>query len=135
MRRLLSLLICLALFVPVVQAEQKQKNNKKNGEIVFQPDDRRIIGDYFRNNRNLPPGLAKRNGDLPPGLQKQLRRNGHLPPGLEKRLAPFPDDLDGRLPRLPGIYRRGIIGDNAVIYDPTTNTILDMISLFSGAVR
>jgi hypothetical protein len=33
---------------------------------------------------------------------------------------------------LPSVYRRGTIGDSAVIYDPTTNRILDIIHLFSG---
>src|SRR5262245_38028870 len=124
MRRTLSLLVCLVLFVPSLQAVQKPNKNK-NSAIVFLPDDRRVINEYFRNTSNLPPGLAKRGGDLPPGLQKHIQRNGQLPPGLQKRLTPFPNDLDRRLPRLPSSYRRGTIGDSAVIYDPTTNRILD----------
>jgi hypothetical protein len=131
MRRALSLLICFILFVPTIQAAQKQNKNKnKNAEVVFHRDDQRVIREYYRNTNNLPPGLAKRGGNLPPGLQKQLRRNGKLPPGLENRLTGFPDDLDRRLPALPGTYRRGMIGDRAVIYDPTTNMIMDMINIF-----
>ena len=111
------------------KGKQKQEKEHKNGG-VFRNDDRRIIHDYYRvNTNNLPPGLAKRNGDLPPGLEKQLRRNGHLPPGLEKRIEPFPVDLERRLPRLPPIYRRGILDDRAVIYDPATNAILDIFQL------
>jgi hypothetical protein len=121
----------MSLFVPAVQAAQKPHKSKNNA-VIFQPDDRRVITEYFRNTSNLPPGLAKRGGNLPPGLQKQLRRNGQLPPGLEKRFTAFPGDLDRRLPRLPGTYRRGIIDDRAVIYDPATNTILDMINIFAG---
>jgi hypothetical protein len=131
MRKALTLLFCLVLFLPSLQAVQKQKKDK-NSAIVFFPDDRRAINEYFRNTSNLPPGLAKRGGDLPPGLQKHLQRNGQLPPGLEKRLTPFPDDLDRRLPRLPSIYRRGTIGDNAIIYEPATNRIVDIIQLFTG---
>lgn len=134
MRRALSLLIFVFLLVPAVQASPKHDRNR-DGVIVFHPNDRRVITDYFRNTRNLPPGLAKRGGDLPPGLQKQLRRNGQLPPGLQKRLTPFPDDLNRRLPRLPGIYRRGIIGNDAVIYDRNQNLILDVFDIFSGRYR
>jgi hypothetical protein len=131
MRRVLLPLFCITLFVPTLEAAQKA-HKSKNGTVIFHPDDRRVITEYFRSTSNLPPGLAKRGGNLPPGLQKQLRRNGQLPPGLEKRFTAFPDDLDRRLPRLPGTYRRGTIGDRAVIYDPTTNTILDMINIFAG---
>jgi hypothetical protein len=131
MRKVLLSLVCLTLFVPAIQAAQKPHKSKNNG-VIFHPDDRRVITEYFRNTSNLPPGLAKRGGNLPPGLQKQLRRNGQLPPGLEKRFTAFPDDLDRRLPRLPSSYRRGIIDDRAVIYDPSTNTILDMINIFAG---
>ncbi len=131
MRRALSLMIWFALFVPAIQAAPKH-DKSKNGAIVFHPDDQRVITNYFRNTSNLPPGLAKRGGNLPPGLQKQLRRNGQLPPGLQQRLTAFPADLDTRLPRLPGIYRRGTIGNRAVIYDPTTNMILDVINIFGG---
>src|SRR6266480_984176 len=116
MRRALSVLICIALFVPAL--EVAQKNNKaNNGAIIFHPDDQRVIIEYFRNTSNLPPGLAKRGGNLPPGLQKQLQRNGQLPPGLQKRVNPFPVDLERRLPTLPPIYQRGTIGDQAIIYD------------------
>lgn len=42
---------------------------------------------------------------------------------------PFPVDLERRLPPLPPIYRRGFLGDRAVIYDPATNVILDIFQL------
>jgi hypothetical protein len=118
MRRVLLSVICVTLFVPMMQAAQKP--HKAKNSAVFHPDDRRVITEYFRGTSNLPPGLAKRGGNLPPGLEKQLRRNGRLPPGLEKRFNAFPDDLDRRLPPLPSTYRRGTIGDRAVIYDPAT---------------
>lgn len=95
--------------------------------IVFTTRDRDIIRDYYHNQSNLPPGLAKRGGNLPPGLQKQLARNGTLPPGLQKKLSPFPSDLEGRLPRLPDIYRRGTVGSAVVIVDRRTQRIIDVI--------
>ena len=79
-----------------------------------------MIRAYFRSGdrdrrRDLPPGLAKRNGDLPPGLEKQLRRNGTLPPGLQRRVEPFPSDLDRRLQPLPERYSRVILSGRALI--------------------
>ena len=130
MRRALSMLICFALFVPVIEAAQKH-DRTTNITIVFQPNDQRVIREYFRSTSNLPPGLAKRGGNLPPGLQKQLQRNGHLPPGLEKRVTPFPEELERRLPRLPAVYRRGTIGNRAVIVD-AANLIVDIIDIVSS---
>src|SRR5712671_389833 len=93
-----------------------------------------VIRQYCRNlaSSSLPPGLAKRGGNLPPGLEKQLRRNGRLPPGLQERVNPFPADLERRLPPLPPIYRRGTVGDQAVIYDSKTMAILDIIRILTG---
>jgi hypothetical protein len=119
------MIFSMTLFVPALQAK---KNHDR--AIVFAPTERRTIIQYYRGNySNLPPGLAKRGGNLPPGLQRQVRRTGHLPPGLEKRVEPFPTELERRLPGLPPIYRRGIIGDRAVIYDPRTMSILDALSI------
>jgi hypothetical protein len=119
------MIFSMTLFLPALQAK---KNHDR--AIVFAPAERRTIIQYYRGNySNLPPGLAKRGGNLPPGLQRQVRRTGHLPPGLEKRVEPFPTELERRLPGLPPIYRRGIIGDRAVIYDSRTMSILDALSL------
>ncbi len=107
--------------------------HEKREVLVFGPQGQRIIYEYYRvNTSNLPPGLAKRGGALPPGLEKQLRRNGHLPPGLEGRIEPFPIELERQLPAIPAVYRRGTIGDRAVIYDPTTRAILDIIQIITG---
>lgn len=123
----------MTCLTPGLQA--KQTKHKERQAIIFAPEERRIITDYFRlNTSNLPPGLAKRNGKLPPGLQKQLRRNGQLPPGLQKRVEPFPSDLEQRLPRLP-VYRRGVVENRAILYDPNTMAILDMIEIFTGTGR
>jgi hypothetical protein len=96
-------------------------------QIIFTDHDRRIIRDYFRSGYgNLPPGLAKRGGHLPPGLEKHLHRNGQLPPGLQKRVEPFPHDLEMRLPRLPSLMVRVVLGRTALILDERHN-ILDVI--------
>ena len=110
----------------------RDQNNRRTA-TVFNSRDRRIISDYYRNrNSNLPPGLAKRNGNLPPGLQKQLQRNGTLPPGLQKRLEPLSGDLESRLPRLPVDYRRGVIGQDVVVYNTRTQRIMDVVHAVLG---
>lgn len=104
------------------------RGKKIHVSVIFASGDRDMIRDYFRDhNANLPPGLAKRDGNLPPGLRKHLERNGTLPPGLQKRLEPFPDDLDRRLPELPGGYVRAVIGVDVIILDRRTQRIVDVI--------
>jgi len=103
-------------------------DNRGSISISFGVHDREIIRDFYRDQySNLPPGLAKRGGNLPPGLQKHLERDGTLPPGLQKRVAPFPADLERRLPRLPDTCRRVILGQIAIILDRRTQRILDII--------
>jgi hypothetical protein len=104
------------------------KGHDKEAVASNHPFDRNVITGYYRAN-GLPPGLAKRNGDLPPGLEKQLRRNGHLPPGLEKKIAPFPREVESRLPPCPPEVHRGIVGGVAVMYNSRTGLVVDAFVL------
>jgi hypothetical protein len=102
-------------------------NSNKGG--VFGRDEEKTIRDWFSvksNLQGLPPGLAKRD-QLPPGLQKQLVRNGALPPGLQKQVQPLPQQLEGRLPRLPEGRRRVAIGGNVIVLEERTGAILDVL--------
>ncbi len=135
-RTTLLLLVCIATLVSfsfgqgngkVHGKKPKQKDTVENQHVGFPTHDREILYNYYRGGSNLPPGLAKRGGNLPPGLAKQLQKNGTLPPGLQKRLTPFPADLDRRLSPLPSIYRRGTIGQIAVVIDRRTQRIIDII--------
>jgi hypothetical protein len=139
MFRISAALTCLALVtIPLVAANGQGKAKGKGqgsrtsiGVDIFIAKDRRILRDYVANypGGGLPPGLAKRKGALPPGLQKQLRRNGRLPRGLEKKIFHFPAKLERRLsPLVPGL-RRGFIGGRAVIYNPKTSVIVDVVVL------
>jgi hypothetical protein len=104
------------------------EEERKGGKHEFGPHDRELIANYYAGrNSNLPPGLAKRGGDLPPGLQKHLERNGTLPPGLQKRLEPCPVELERQLPPLEAGYSRGVIGAHVVIYNRSTNVIVDIM--------
>jgi hypothetical protein len=102
----------------------------------FLAEERRIIREYYSRNKTngLPPGLAKRGGNLPPGLQKHIQRNGVLPPGLQKRLEPFPQDLERRLPPVPEIWSRVILGRDVLLIDRGTNRILDIIENVIGLI-
>jgi hypothetical protein len=103
------------------------KGNKK-AKHEFDARDREVITTYYSGRAsNLPPGLAKRGGNLPPGLEKQLERNGTLPPGLQKRVEPCPVELERRLPPLEAGYARGVIGAHVVIYNRSTNVIVDIM--------
>jgi hypothetical protein len=134
MRNLTQCCFVVFFIAGAIQPAMSQRpGTSADVRVVFQPEERQIITDYFdRNAGSLPPGLAKRNGNLPPGLEKQLRRNGQLPPGLQKRMSSFPSDLEVRLPRLPDYCARGIIGSRAVIYNTRSGLILDVMAVFGG---
>jgi hypothetical protein len=103
------------------------KGNKK-AKHEFDAHDREVVTTYYASrNSNLPPGLAKRGGNLPPGLEKQLERNGTLPPGLQKRVQPCPVELERRLPPVEAGYARGVIGAHIVIYNRSTNVVVDIM--------
>lgn len=120
----------LALAAPQGKGKGHQKaSDFSSSEIRFRSQDARVIVDYFHPASGLPPGLATRGGDLPPGLEKQLRRNGKLPPGLQKKLAPFPQDLEVRLPPIQSGCRRVTLGTWALLIQDATNVILDVIDL------
>ncbi len=139
MRPALSAVLCAVLLPVTIVGQGKGKGHNKDGsddhdsksskvQVIFSVHDREIIHDYYHGNTsNLPPGLAKRGGNLPPGLQKHLERDGTLPPGLQKRVTPFPEDLERRLPRLPGGYRRVTLGVDVLILDRKTQRIMDII--------
>jgi len=79
-----------------------------------------------KGNKDLPPGLAKRD-KLPPGLAMQLEKNGTLPPGLAKRS--LPSDLERQLPPAPNGYERQIIEDATIVLVQTaTGLIADVIT-------
>jgi len=123
-----TLVVFCALLCAASVGAKKNKDRGTEVYIQFGSTDRTVIHEYYREQPSgLPPGLARRNGALPPGLEKQLRRNGRLPPGLEKKLVPFPVDLERRLPVLPSGMRRGFLDDRAVIYDPRSMVILDVM--------
>lgn len=73
---------------------------------------------------------APRYRSLPPGLQKKLARTGQLPPGWQKKMEPFPQAIERQLVPLPDGYRRGVIDGHAVIYNPRTQVIVDLVVLF-----
>jgi hypothetical protein len=111
------------MLTPAVAKDQgkgngKGKGHQKEAPTVFAPADRSVITGYYRSH-----------GGLPPGLEKQLRRNGHLPPGLEKKLAPFPAEVESRLPPCPPDVRRGLVGGVAVMYNSRTGLVLDLMVL------
>ena len=101
-------------------------------KVAFGDYDRRLIHDYYKNNKyhknkkhkGLPPGLAKKE-KLPPGLQKKLKKNGKLPPGLAKRN--LPDDLEDRLTPIPRGYVRLKVGMDIVLMNEETQVVVDII--------
>ena len=67
---------------------------------------------------------------LPPGLAKKYARTGQLPPGWQKKMQPFPVAVERQLPVLPPEYRRGYIEGYAVVYNPHTQVVIDVMAVF-----
>ena len=88
--------------------------------VVFSPREITLIRTHYGN----------RYSNLPPGLKKNLARGRSLPPGWQKKMEPFPVALERELVVLGSGRRYGIYDGHAVIYDPLTHAILDIISLF-----
>lgn len=113
----------------------RQKDRRDNRDHhdrdrrYFRDRDRDDIVAYYRDRRQLPPGLARR-GELPPGIERQLVRGRDLPPGLRKRVVWFPRDLDRRLGPLPYGYRRCWVGNNVVIVNPRNFAVVDIMLNF-----
>jgi hypothetical protein len=111
-------------------ADEGHGNGKAKGKYKhdFDDRDREVITSYYSGRgSHLPPGIAKRGGNLPPGLEKHLERNGTLPPGLQKRIQPCPFELVRQLPPVEPGYARGVIGAHVVIYNRSTNVIVDIV--------
>lgn len=132
MVRIAVLAAGLAL-TPAFGLQAKDKHGRGRGAVaavsIFTGPDVEIIRSYWRGGPSgLPPGLAKRRG-LPPGLAKQLHRNGRLPRGIEKRLVYFPAELEARLKPLEPGLRRCFLEGWALILNPKTQVILDVVVL------
>lgn len=109
-------------YVQKKQAEkiEKQQKQKAVPRDYFAPRDVRVIRDYY----------APRYKSLPPGLQKKLYRTGTLPPGWQKKLRPMPAAIERQLVPIPSYYRRGVIDDYAVVYDPRRHVIVDLTPVY-----
>jgi hypothetical protein len=87
--------------------------------VAFSPREVEVIRTHY----------GPKYSSLPPGLQKKVARGGQLPPGWQRKMEPFPAGLDRILLPLPGNYRRGIYDGQAVIYDPLSHAIYDIVQL------
>ena len=134
MRSSLSVLLAaLVVGSSAVQADQVRGQGQRRSDertaadggrthvnIVFAPRDVTLIrahyGDRFRS--------------LPRGQQQRLARGKGLPPGWEKKMQPFPASLERQITVIGSGHKYGIYDGHAVIYDPLTHAILDIVSLF-----
>jgi hypothetical protein len=95
-------------------------HRRTTSDVYFTPGRVQVIREYYG------PG----NRTLPPGLQKKLYRTGQLPPGWQRKIRSFPVVVERRLGPLPSYYRRGVIDNYAVVYDPRRNVIIDVAPLW-----
>lgn len=125
------LMVASSYMVAYGQGKGKGKGHNKHGdddqgEYYKDHDREEARGWYNENERNLPPGLAKKDR-LPPGLEKQLARNGTLPPGLQKRIQPCPPELVRVLPPPPPDCAHVLVAGHIVLLNRKTNVVLDIL--------
>lgn len=72
--------------------------------------------------------------ELPPGLRRKYYRNGTLPPGWQARFRPMPVALIQQLPPVPYGYERGYYDGYAVVLNPRTRILYDVVDVL-GALR
>ena len=106
--------------VRVVKETPRVAKRRAASDRYFTPGHVRVIREYY----------APQYRSLPPGLQKKLYRTGQLPPGWQKRMQPFPVVVERRLGPLPSYYRRGVIDNYGVVYDPRRHVIVDVTPLW-----
>ncbi len=79
---------------------------------------------------SLPPGLRKhieRTGHLPPGLEKKLVINQPLPPEYVPYMVPAPPQLVDTMGPLPPDSQLYLYNGDAVLVDPKTQAVLDVV--------
>jgi hypothetical protein len=107
-----------------------RKDDRKHGDKYtrhadhaacwFQPHDVQVITEYY----------APQHRSLPPGLAKKYYRTGQLPPGWQKKIQPMPAVVERQLIALPPEYRRGVIDGYAIVYNPRTQVMIDVVAVF-----
>ena len=127
MKSLAIALVVLFGFAVTLTAQQGHRpkpdargGSRADAHVAFTPHDVALIRSHYES----------RERGLPPGLQKKLARGGSLPPGWEKRLERFPATLERDLIVLPPGNARGVMDGHALIYNPITHAILDIVTLF-----
>ncbi len=126
--RIVSFLLLFVLSSVMLVADNKHGKGKGNkhydrDEHHFRSNDRVVI----INNYQARP--------LPPGQQKKLYRNGYLPRGWESNYRPFPVYVERELPPVPYGCQRGYYGGYAVVLDPKTRLIIDVMDVIAEARR
>jgi len=141
MKRLISVMlagllmggVALGANGPLTDQKGQKRSTRERGAAV-RDDDRRGVEVHVsfstQDVRVMKEYYGPRFRNLPPGLQKKFKRNGQLPPGWQKKMEPFPVLLERDLAVLPQGYRRGVIDGHAVLYNPKTQVIVDVVVLF-----
>jgi hypothetical protein len=91
---------------------------KHQQQRYFRDQDSSYLVRYYDGPRNLPPGL-----------RKKYYRNGTLPPGWQSRFRPLPPAALVQLPPVPYGYERGYYDGYAVVVDPRTRVIVDVVDI------
>ena len=106
--------------------DDQGKHKGKHKDFRYSEHDHEVIRVWYRgHDRDLPPGLAKRDR-LPPGLERQLEARGTLPPGLRKKVYRCPEELERQLPPPPPDCEHVFIGGHLVLMNRKSFLVVDV---------
>ena len=111
--------------------QARDYDNLRPGDLPYRMGDleRRLLRDYYGQQTNCPPGLAKKNnGCLPPGIAKKRYAIGQrLPAGVIVSDLPF--GFREQLPPLPGGYEYRFLDGDLGILELSTLIVFDAIGV------
>jgi len=117
-----SILMVVSTVLVSAPAWAKPKHQHHEGFCYFGDKDVQVLGAYY----------APQVRSLPPGLAKKFARTGKLPPGWQKKMQPVPVVVEQQLVRVPNGYQRGFVDGFAVVYNPRTGLMIDVVALFGS---
>jgi hypothetical protein len=120
---ILATVAAVGLLVPATYAspipQEREQKEAPKAQYHFRQEDAAKLRENYK-------GIEKVDRNSRP----HFVAGGHLPDGWRARISPVPTTVIAELPAIPAGYVAGYIDGYAVIYDPNTGVIVDVIDLY-----
>ncbi|MBI4469982.1 MAG: hypothetical protein HY650_11750 [Acidobacteria bacterium] len=115
-------ILCAAALLTLIGGEspgQHDRNRREGrvGQRHFDDHHRRVVFDWYRDNRRHAPRGFRGRDRLAPGFEGRIRAGALLDRDLRRWAYPVPIGLRRSLPPPPYSYRDVVIGGNVVLID------------------